>query len=361
VRILDHYVASSYARVLGLAAVAMAGIFYISTFLDLSDKVFKGDATWAMMGRYFVFVTPQYVYYIIPLAVLVAALVTISVLTKNNELIVMKACGISLYRIALPMVACAVLAGGVLFGLEESVLGPANRRAEGLNNAIRGRLTVNDAINRQWVVGTRGEIYHYDFFDSQTRRMLGLSVYEFGDGMDGMSRRTFAQRASADTPAGTLWRLEDGWTRAFSSSGTANAFSAFQTADRTLESMAAFVTEAPDARFMGYAQLRAYTERLRAGGFDVLEQDVALAGKLAFPFVTVIMTLMAVPFAVLTGRGGAMAAIGIGIGLALTYWITISVFAAMGTGGLVTPLLAAWAPNMLFGATAVYLLLTVRT
>ena len=63
--------------------------------------MFKGDATWGMMGRYFVFATPQYVYYIIPLAVLVAALVTISVLTKNNELIVMKACGISLYRIAL--------------------------------------------------------------------------------------------------------------------------------------------------------------------------------------------------------------------------------------------------------------------
>ena len=58
----------------------------------------------------------------------------------------------------------------------------------------------------------------------------------------------------------------------------------------------------------------------------------------------------------LTGRGGAMAAIGVGIGLALTYWITISVFAAMGTGGLVAPLVAAWAPNMLFGSAAVYLL-----
>jgi hypothetical protein len=115
------------------------------------------------------------------------------------------------------------------------------------------------------------------------------------------------------------------------------------------------VSEAPDARFMGYAQLKTYTERLRDSGFDVLEQDVALAGKLAFPFVTIIMTLMAVPFAVLTGRGGAMAAIGIGIGLALTYWITISVFAAMGTGGLVAPLVAAWAPNMLFGSAAVYL------
>jgi hypothetical protein len=57
----------------------------------------------------------------------------------------------------------------------------------------------------------------------------------------------------------------------------------FEKTDRTLEAMSAFVSEAPDARFMGYVQLKEYTERLRAGGFDVLDQDVALAGKLAFP------------------------------------------------------------------------------
>jgi len=361
IRILDHYVTTSYGRVLGLAALALIGIFYISTFLDLSDKVFKGDATWGMLGEYLVFVTPQYLYFVIPLAVLVATLVTIGVLTKNNELVVMKACGISLYRIALPMVVCAIGAGLVLFGLEETVLGPSNRRAERLNDAMRGRVTPTSAINRQWVVGSRGEIYHYNFLDPQTRRMLGVSVYEFPAGMERVSRRTFAERASVDAATPTLWHLQQGWTRSFSNQGAAEAFSAFENADRTLDAISAFVTEPPDARFMGYAQLREYTERLRSSGFDVLDQDVALAGKLAFPFVTIILTLMAVPFAVLTGRGGAMAAIGIGIGLALTYWITISVFAAMGTGGLVTPLIAAWAPNMLFGAAAVYMLLTVRT
>jgi lipopolysaccharide export LptBFGC system permease protein LptF len=112
---------------------------------------------------------------------------------------------------------------------------------------------------------------------------------------------------------------------------------------------------------MTYTQLLAYTRRLQASGFDVLEQQVALARKISFPFVTLIMTLIAVPFAVTTGRSGAMAGIAIGIALAITYWTTISVFAAMGTGGVLTPVLAAWAPNLLFGAGAAYLLLTVRT
>ena len=73
------------------------------------------------------------------------------------------------------------------------------------------------------------------------------------------------------------------------------------------------------------------------------------------------MTLIAVPFAVTTGRRGAMYGIGVGIVLALVYWLMLSVFAAFGQGGLIDPMLAAWAPNLIFGAAALYLLLTVRT
>ena len=136
--ILDRYVVSTYSRIAGLSVLAMAGIFYISTFLDLSDEVFRGEASWSMLGAYFWYATPQYIYYILPLAVLLAALVTIGLLTKNSELVVMKACGISLYRVALPLVGSALIVGGVLFLLEQTVLGPSNRRAEAIRHVIRG-------------------------------------------------------------------------------------------------------------------------------------------------------------------------------------------------------------------------------
>jgi lipopolysaccharide export LptBFGC system permease protein LptF len=100
---------------------------------------------------------------------------------------------------------------------------------------------------------------------------------------------------------------------------------------------------------------------LQASGLDVVKQQVALWRKVSFPFVTIIMTLLAVPFAVTIGRSGAMAGIAAAIAIAIVYWTTISVFAAMGSGGLIAPLIAAWAPNLLFGAGAAYLLLTVRT
>ena len=112
---------------------------------------------------------------------------------------------------------------------------------------------------------------------------------------------------------------------------------------------------------MSYQELDRHIGSLEASGADVVELRVALERKLSFPFITLILTLIAVPFAVTTGRHGALYGVGIGIVLAISYWIVISVFGAIGSAGLLTPVLAAWAPNVLFGGSAVYLLLAVRT
>ena len=122
-----------------------------------------------------------------------------------------------------------------------------------------------------------------------------------------------------------------------------------------------FGSERPDAEAMSYAELREHINGLRSSGFNVVPYLVELHRKLAFPFIALIMALIAVPFAVTTGKRGAMYGIGAGIVLAITYWAAISVFAGIGAAGLISPLLAAWAPNLVAGSFAVYLLLTVRT
>src|SRR5262249_41244756 len=115
--LLDLYVSRRYLTIFVLSFGSLIGIFYIATFIDLADKLFRGTTTTGMLLRFFFFQTPQYVYYIIPLSALLATLVTIGLLTKNSELIVMRACGISLYRSALPLLIFAVLFSGVLFEL----------------------------------------------------------------------------------------------------------------------------------------------------------------------------------------------------------------------------------------------------
>jgi len=375
VRILDVYISREYLRLIVIGIVGLLALFYVSTFIDLADKLFRGETTWAMLMRYFYFRTPQFVYYVIPMSVLVSTLVTIGLLTKNSELLVMRACGISLYRAALPLLICGVLASGLLYAMQERVLVSSNREADKLERTIRHWPEIATALNRRWMVGTNGEMYHYDFFDQRLNRFTNLLVYRLDEDkwrLRGVTRANDAVvvAAPAPDPNSRRWTGRYGWTRemvrgeATAPTGEEQAevkYEPFTERELSLEPSSYFKTEEPNGDLMTYEQLSEYISRLDASGANVVPWRVDLARKVAFPFVTVIMTILAVPFAVTTGRKGAMYGIGIGIALAITYIVALSVFAALGKGGALPPLLAAWAPNLLFGAAAVYMALTVRT
>ena len=357
--ILDGYVTRVYLSIVVLSFAGLLGIFYISTFIDLSDKLFKGQTTGLILLRYFFFATPQFAYYVLPISALVATLVTVGLLTKTSELTVMKACGISLYRAALPVFLFSLAWSGLLFGLSEGVLASANRRAATLNYEIRSGSPPVDVLNRKWIAGEDGSIYHYLSIDPDRDEISGLSVYEFDTQPWRLSRRTFATHAAYRD----AWEGHGVWVRDFSdrTGGDIPLETADVKALPFLEPPDYFETERPNPELMSFNELDSYIDELRASGFDVVQLVVALHRKVSFPFVTLILTLIAVPFALTIGPRGALYGVGAGISLACAYWVIISIFGAIGSAGLLAPMLAAWAPNLLFGASATYLLLTVRT
>lgn len=371
-RILDWYISKLYLRIAALTFGGLLVIFYISEFIDLSSKVFKGAAKPGAVVLYFLLKTPYFMYFIIPIAGLIAALVTFGLLTRNSELVVMKACGISLYRAAVPLLVFAVLSGVVLFGLEEYVLAPANREWKRYKQIFTGGDPYRvEMLNRGWVVSRDGQsIYHYDSFHPDERRQ-GTNLYRFSVYTFDRTQWRLASRMAASfvrySPAlsasngSSTWIATDGWVREFPADATNGKYTVFKTRPMHVEPPDYFGNEPPDAERMNYRDLKRYVEALHAGGFNDTTAAVQLPTKIAFPFVALVMTLIAVPFAVTMGRRGAMYGIGLGVVLAISYWVAARVFQAFGVGGILDPALAAWAPNILFGAGAIYMLLTVRT
>jgi LPS export ABC transporter permease LptG/LPS export ABC transporter permease LptF len=358
-RILDSYVGLLYLRVFALTFLGLLGIFYIATFIDLSDKLFKGSATGTQLVLFLWYSSPQFIYYLLPLSALVSTLVTIGLLTKSSELIVMRACGISLYRVAVPVLALGFVWSGALFGLEESILAQSNRQAEQLKHIMRGGSPRTfDVMNRQWIASEDGKLYHYSYFDPRLNVLSGLSIYEFDDLGWRIKKRTQVHQAAY---ANHQWIADKGWTRTFENKADASVYTPFAKQTLPLEPVSYFATEQPDAERMSFSDLKKYIGSLRTSGFDVVPYTVALHRKVSFPFVAVVMTLIGVPFAVTTGRRGALYGIGIGIALAICYWGLFILFTAIGSAGMLTPVLAAWAPNVLFLTVASYLMLTVRT
>jgi lipopolysaccharide export system permease protein len=355
--ILDQYISRLYLRVVALSFLALLGLFYIATFLDKTDKLFKGEASTRAVATLLLYMTPQFVYYVIPIAALLSVLVTFGVLSKSSELTVMKACGISLYRAAMPLVALSLIWTAVLFSMEQRILARANRHAKSLDSAIRGLPTQTfNPLNRRWIVGGDGSIYHYNYFDSRAKSLNGLTVYTPAADSWRLARLTHVERAQFDSQ----WRGLNGWTQEFSVDATAK-WTPFAERALPLESPDYFETEAPEADFMTVHQLREYIAELRNSGFNVVPQMVDLQRKLAFPFVTLVMTLIGIPFGVTMGKRGTLYGIGLGIALALSYWVLFHVFLAVGRAGLLSPVLAAWTPNVICIACASYLLLTAKT
>ena len=347
--LLDLYVSRQYLSIFLLSFGALVGIFYLSTLIDLADKLFGGVAPLGLLLPYFYFATPQFVYYIIPMAALVATLVTIGLLTKNSELIVMRACGISLYRSALPLLLFAILFSGALFELQEQVLPDSNREAARLNGIIRGYpMQTFGVLNRQWIMGRSGDIYRYEFFDPRVNQFSKLSMFHLNESTWKLDSLIYAKDAAlvkhegADGQPVLMWMARNGWTREFttakptrrrSAERPAVTYTPFAERAISLEPPAYFKTDEPEADRMTYGELKRYIGELQASGYHVVPYMVQLQRKVAFPFVTLIMTLLAVPFAVTTGRSGAIYGVGAGIVLALVYWTALSIFGALGAGG----------------------------
>jgi LPS export ABC transporter permease LptG/LPS export ABC transporter permease LptF len=354
--ILDRYISRIYLRTAALSFAALLGIFYIGTFIDKSDKLFKGQATTGTVMTLLGFMTPQFVYFVIPLAALLSVLVTFGLLSRTSELSVMKACGISLYRIAAPLLALSVVWSSVLFVLEQKILARANEQVERVDAAIRGRPPrTSSPINRTWLVGRDGDIYHYSRFYPQQQAIQNLSIFRPAKGSWALESQVFTPSA---TFTGGQWVGTNGWQQDFTGRGQ---WTAFPRRTLPLETPDYFETEQPIAEMMTVPELKRFIDEQAASGINVVPLTIDLQKKLAFPLVTIVMTLLAIPFGMTTGKRGTLYGIGIGIVLALGYYVVGNAFAAIGKAGMLNPILAGWAPNILAAGSAAYLLLTART
>ena len=159
------------------------------------------------------------------------------------------------------------------------------------------------------------------------------------------------------------WIFEQGWMRQFNGSAIIE-YKPFEVQTTTLaaELPSYFKKEVRQSQEMDYEELLHYIRDLQQSGFDVVRFRVQLYKKLAYPLITLVMAILAIPFSVSRQRrGGALAGVATAIGIAILYWVSAGLFEAMGNANQLPALLAAWAPNLIFGAAAGYMVLRVPT
>src|SRR5438094_1713671 len=358
-RLLDVYVLRGFWFFFVLVLIVFVAVFILVTLFELLPDIVKNRIDTGIVVSYFFYLLPQILYYVIPLTVLLAILIDLGTLTKSNEILAVKAGAVSLYRMSMPLVVMGLVLSAAIYLVQDFVLPYANQRQDEYRNVIKGRAaqTYRDP-ERKWMAGSGDRIYHYNYFESNENLFGGISIFEFKPNTFELNQWVYAARASWQ---GSDWLLEDGWVRHFDMKGGVEykQFNHLELAQ--LDGPEYFKKEVRTAAQMTYPELKRYVTDLQRSGFDVSTLMVDLYRKLSFPLVSFIMALIGIPFSFATGKKGAFYGIGLCLALGIFYWAAFELFDKLGGINRLSPFIAAWFPNLIFGFGGIWMMLRVKT
>ncbi len=370
-RTLDRYLLREWLRV---CLVTLLGFPILVIVIDLTDKLdtymSRGIGKGAVALSY-VYDLPEKMFLVLPVAVLFATVFTVGALGRHSELTAAKASGISFHRLVRPLFLAAGAA--FLLGLVLGELAPVvtSRRLELLGErAIRSTTARYNFVYR----ADRGWVYAIRSLELGPREMRDVLLEREGTGAAYPTIVLAANRAVyGDTTR--RWTLHDGALRYLGTGGGVGsggagsvgpseeyAFEFDSLRTRVLHERPADLLAEPKAPDeMRYAELGRYIDALARSGADAKKLRVERALKVAIPFICVLIALFGAPLAITSPRAGAAWGVGVSLATTFTVLLMFQLSKAVGAGGVLPPALAAWAPNILVGAAAVYLLRKAQT
>jgi LPS export ABC transporter permease LptG/LPS export ABC transporter permease LptF len=362
-QLVDSYVLASFLFYFVLLLASFVLMTHVYNFFELLSDVVKNHVAMSVVAKYLFFLTPKLIYDSTPMSVLVAVLVTFGILTKNNEITAFKACGISLYRLSIPILLASLCLSALLFAFDHYYIPGANVIQDALRNQIKGRPAQTFLHpDRKWISGEGSRIFYYRYFEPAEGMMVGVNVYKLAQGPFRLERHISAERARWE-PAMNTWIFQNGWAREFSHGKV--VFQNFQGGTATfpeiVEPPGYFLKEDVQEKQMNFLQLSTYIKELRQSGFDTVHLQVQFYKKFSVPIFALIMAIISVPFAFATGNRGAMAGIGVSFGIAIAYWSISALFEQIGNVSQLPPALAAWSPDAVFSLAGLYFYARMRT
>lgn len=358
--LLDRYLTRRFIFIFSLVVCALLSIAVIVTIFERLDNIYEHNKPFSLLLQYIGYRLPEFILFIIPVATLTTTLLTLGLLAKTNELTAVKASGISLYRLVVPVIILAFVFSGVSFYFQEYIVPQANKKAEETWNRINDvPPQTYSLLDRRWVMARDGQsVYHFSYFDPIAQVFYQLTWLKLNLESWQLKEISVAEKARL---LDHQLSLVNGWRREFLGERSSQ-FMKFKEMDRTTKEKADyFLQEWREPSWMNYQELRNYIQDLTAMGLKTERLRVELLSKLSFPLVSLVMALLAIPFAFTMGRRGTLFGVGLSIIIALVYWGLIGFLKNLGYIGVLPVGFAAWGPLLLFASLSLYLTSRLRT
>jgi len=352
-KILDRYIVKEVISFVALAVAALTIMLVMETLFELMEMLINKKVAWQYIAKLLAYRLPAFLVVTFPISLLASSELAIGRLSTDGEITAMRAGGISLRRIMIPFLVAALAISILAFIINDYIVPEANHISQNIIREIvlkkgpphiRRNVFFRDAENRYFYINR---------FDEKNMIMQDIMVYE-------LTREKFPRMITAKkgTWVTDTWKLENGTIYNYDEEGKITYEMSFTNMDIIVkDDLAKFFKNQRTPQEMSSKELKQQIDILQQAGADTKNFKVDLYLKYSIPFSGLIFVLLGVPLGLRVKRGSKATGVIISIVLVLLYYILLSTTRSLGRGGIFSPILAAWFPNMVFGLLGVFIML----
>jgi LPS export ABC transporter permease LptG len=361
--LLDRYITKRLLPPLLLVVFSTALLYVVADLSNNVEDMARNDIPAGVILAYYVNLVPQVFLDVTPFALMISVLILLTLLERQQEMTALKAAGISLFRLTIPVLLVAAASAGSLWILGEVVVPNANREAQRLLDRIKGRETTRTyrASDRQWLLSRDSEsIYNFLRYDDPSNTLIRFTMFRIDEDME-LKFYLFSRRVRFYDG---VWVADSGWFRQIFPDGTDE----FR---RITSPMKLEIPEGPEyfgqeyrrPSEMSVGELASYIRELVESGYRPNKLIVRWHQKFTYPLSAFVMVLLALPFGL--NRGGrrftTMQGVAVALTLGIAYFMSTALFGRLGEVDVLPPIIGAWTPVLLAILFAVNRMTTLRT
>lgn len=364
-RKLDQYILAQFLNILVMALIGFISIFVIVDLIENLDRFIDNSVPGTVVLQYYLFSLPWFANIALPMSVLISTVFSIGLMAKRNEWTAMKSSGISLYRIAVPLVICGLLLSSVSYVLDNQLVTWGNEHRfnierEYIKRKARKSIRKPKKVMQDVFLQKKGSLnISLDTYRTYTKEAQGVNIVKLDSGL---VRSRIDAKKMAFIDSLQQWVVSDFSIRTFDSSGTEKGI-AISTGDTLLT--IGFVPNDISQQFkspeeLNREELKQRIALLEENGVNTRRWEVVKQFKISFAFTNLIVILFGLPLVVMKLKGGLTFGAGMSVFVIFSYYAVIKFGQSMGFKGILEPLLSAWIGNIVFIIGGIILILLAR-
>ena len=356
--ILNRYIAVTWLRLLALCLGSFVAVYLVLDMMEKIPRFIRAGGAAGDMVAFFIFKLPEMVGQTAAFSILMATLLTLGLLSRSNEITAMRSCGVSLFKIALPMLLLGLLASLLLLVNAEMVVPKSYENMERIERVAIKKQGVNAVFKRNNIwFRSDAMIVQAQMFEPKDKMLRGVVIWTLDASMNPLGR---IDAESAEFK-NDHWILKNAVVKDFSQGP------GFTT--KTVPSMEMALKLRIDdlkvldnnADNLSYRKLKEYADNLRRGGYQAFRYQTLMHAKLSAPFAAFVMVVLGIPFALRNSRSGGIAlGVGASVGIGFAYSVVNAVLLSYGRSDVLPPVVAAWGANLIFVLGGVWMSMTVK-